>query len=141
MLPNSSIVYLFPMDLLQLAHIGRRLSISRVPPFDSGRLCPTSNLNGVMMFSHQLTKHLCLNNLSPQYVIHTCSRRAPGILAFISTQLFFSLRAFCEKGRLSQSAPSRDRTCDIKVNSLTLYRLSYRSKVSLVRFELTTFGT
>jgi hypothetical protein len=79
------------MDRLHLAHIGLRLSMCNLPPFDSGILCPTSKLNGVITFSHQVTQHLCLNNLSPQCKSHTCSRSAAGILSFIQILIKISL--------------------------------------------------
>ena len=42
---HSVIEYLFPILRLQLPHIGFRLSISNVPPFDSGISCPVWNEN------------------------------------------------------------------------------------------------
>lgn len=141
MSPNSSMVYLFPMDLLQFEQTGRRLSMSRVPPLDSGTLWPTSNLNGVMMFSHQSTQHLCLKSLSPQYKSQTCSRRAPGIRAFISELRalvsFMWIRATVKRAHdtnIAKSQPDAGYECFAKyshtVRTLEFFKRGYRLKNS-----------
>ena len=54
----------------------------RVPPFDSGILCPTWKSNALIVFWHQWIVHLSLN-LFCMYFSHTCSLRALGIAAFL----------------------------------------------------------
>jgi hypothetical protein len=45
---HSSIVYLLLIDNLHFAQTGKRLFIVVSPPFDSGILCPTCWVNGVI---------------------------------------------------------------------------------------------
>ena len=85
---NSSMVKVAPIDLLHLEQIGRRLSSSVDPPELSGTLWPHSKSNTVTRVVHQDTAHLC-RNVSPQCVVHTCSRSLMGIFAF---------RVMCLKG-------------------------------------------
>lgn len=70
------------MDLLQLEHMGRKLSMHDDPPLLDGILWPTSNTKGVILLEHQVTLHFVMNSV-PLYFNHTCSRNALGILIFI----------------------------------------------------------
>lgn len=78
---HSWILYCDPIDRLHRLQIGRRLEISVAPPWLSGLSWPTWKSKTVILFLHQGTRHRRSKQL-PAYWIHTCSRRALGIVVF-----------------------------------------------------------
>lgn len=66
------------MDLLQSAHIGRRLSSVVGPPLLSGISWPASKLNTLIIVWHHVTWHLASKHL-PLYASHSALFKAAGI--------------------------------------------------------------